>query len=247
MIGAAATGGRRRGGGVSDPTLIIHYDFTAMTSVPAEFTFTSLAGGTYYDVAGVQQTAAANQPRFDHHPTTHEPYGLRFDAATSDTLLRSIAGAGLTTSAGTLAMEYVVPSGINGNLGRVVSLDNGTSDGTERNVSFYTDSAIPQPNYGVVSVYRPAGTTTFTALTTNETADTPNRSAIAYASADAAHYHNGAQMGTSSTIAVPMTVTNLRIGNITAANRPFVGWVRKVWVYNVRKSNTDLATLTTVP
>lgn len=40
------------------------------------FTFTSSTTGTYFDSNGVLQTAAINEPRFDHNPLTGEKLGL---------------------------------------------------------------------------------------------------------------------------------------------------------------------------
>jgi hypothetical protein len=132
-----------------------------------------------------------------------------------------------------------------GGLGRAVSLDNGTEDGTERVMAFYSANTL-----NLIGQYRPAGSTIFSETGENGVASVIQRSAIAFAAADGAVYQNGtrntATAGTPSSVTVPLSVTKMRIGNITATNRPFIGWVRRVRVFNVRKSNTDLATLTTV-
>lgn len=244
-----ATGGRRRDSVVADPNLIIDYDFTAMTSLPVEFTFTSVAGGTYYDISGVQQTASANQPRFDHDPTTHEPLGLRFDATPSDTATRSLTGTGFNGSTFTMVVDYMLPNS-NGTLGRLVGLDNATADGTERSATMYTSSAAPQPNFNLIPQYRPAGTNLLAsaATATNGAALTLQRFGLAIASDDVGFCQNGTEYSTgATTVTVPLAATTMRLGNLAAANRPFIGWLRRVRIYDVRKSNTDLATLTTVP
>ena len=246
MIPVMLAASARRRGGVSDPNLIIDYDFTAMTSLPAEFTFTSVAGGTYYDVSGVQQTATTNQPRFDYDPTTHDPLGLRFDATPSDTATRSLTGTGYNGSTVTFIVDYMLPNS-NGTLGRIACLDNATADGTDRSCQFYTNSAVPQPNFNVVPQWRPSGTNQVTngAVSTNGAALVLQRVGMATASNDFAFAQNGTIYDTSTvTATVPLNATLLRIGNLTAANRPYIGWVRRVRVYDVRKSNTDLATLT---
>lgn len=243
-----ATGGRRRDSVATDPSLIIDYDFTTMTSLPAEFTFTSVAGGTYYDVAGVQQTASANQPRFDYDPTTHVPLGLRFDATPSDHATRSLTGTGFNGSTFTMVVDYMLPNS-NGTLGRVVGLDNATADGTERSATMYTSSAAPQPNLNLIPQYRPAGTNQLTsaATATNGAANVLQRFGLAISSNDAGFFQNGTEYSTgATTVTVPLAATTLRLGNLAAANRPYIGWIRRVRVYDVRKSNTDLATLTTV-
>lgn len=239
-----ATSGRRRTSVVTDPTLILDHDFTAMTSLPAEFTFTSVAGGTYTDVSGATQTAAANQPRFDFHPTTHDPRGLRFDSATSDTAVRSITGLGFSTSEGTMLLDYMLDSG-SGGLGRACTIENSQSDGTDRLMAIYSGSAT-----NMLGQYRPAGTTIYSSQGTNGVINVVQRAAIAFAAADGAVYQNGATAtpvtGTGASVTVPLSVHTMRLGNILAANRPFIGWIRRVRLYNVRKSDTDLATLTTV-
>lgn len=49
-------------------------------------TFTRSSTGTYFDAAGVLQTAAINTPRFDHHPVTKAPLGLMIEAAGTNLL-----------------------------------------------------------------------------------------------------------------------------------------------------------------
>lgn len=69
------------------PDLALLYQFadTLDLSPPAgapgpTLDFTRGTDGTYYDAAGVLQTASPNVPRFDHDPTTLEPLGLLLEA-----------------------------------------------------------------------------------------------------------------------------------------------------------------------
>lgn len=52
-------------------------------------TFTRSTTGTYFDSAGVLQTAATNAPRFDHDPVTLQPRGLLIEEARTNLLLQS--------------------------------------------------------------------------------------------------------------------------------------------------------------
>jgi hypothetical protein len=52
-------------------------------------TFTRASTGTYFDAAGVMQTAAINAPRFDHHPATLKRLGLLVEPQRTNLLLRS--------------------------------------------------------------------------------------------------------------------------------------------------------------
>ena len=74
---------------------------------------------------------------------------------------------------------------------------------------------------------------------------------LAYAAADGATYGNGnangtVYTGTSASVTVPLSATMVRLGKRINLDQPFIGWIRRVRLFNVRKSNTDLATLTTV-
>lgn len=52
-------------------------------------TFTRASSGTYIDSQGVLRTAAINEPRFDHNPTTGECLGLLVEEQRTNLLLRS--------------------------------------------------------------------------------------------------------------------------------------------------------------
>lgn len=52
-------------------------------------TFTRASSGTYFDSAGVMQTATTNVPRFDYDPATLAAKGLLIEPAATNLLLRS--------------------------------------------------------------------------------------------------------------------------------------------------------------
>lgn len=56
------------------------------TTFAGLITFTRSSTGTYYDAAGVLQTAAINAPRFDCHPVTKAPLGLLIEGASTNLL-----------------------------------------------------------------------------------------------------------------------------------------------------------------
>lgn len=58
-------------------------------ALPAGVTFTRAGSATYFDAAGVLQTALADVPRFDHDPVTLQPRGLLIEGSRTNLLLRS--------------------------------------------------------------------------------------------------------------------------------------------------------------
>jgi hypothetical protein len=70
-------------------------------------TFTRASSGTFVDSAGVIQTAATDEPRFDHNPTTLESLGLlveesRTNSITNNTMVGAVAGTPGTNPTGWL-------------------------------------------------------------------------------------------------------------------------------------------------
>jgi hypothetical protein len=66
-------------------------DLSFMTpgTMPSGVTFTRASTGTYFDSAGVLQTAAVNTPRWDYDPVTHALRGLLIEEARTNVLLNS--------------------------------------------------------------------------------------------------------------------------------------------------------------
>lgn len=70
-----------------------HWDFTQGSLIDKRgglaLTFTRASDGTYFDSAGILQTATTNQPRFDHDPATGQSLGLLIEEARTNESLRS--------------------------------------------------------------------------------------------------------------------------------------------------------------
>jgi hypothetical protein len=80
-------------------------DFAALKTLdhgtgPA-ITFTRASGATYFDANGVLQTAANDEPRFDHDPATGESRGLLIEESRTNSLRNSQGGGAVVGAPGT--------------------------------------------------------------------------------------------------------------------------------------------------
>ena len=66
-------------------------DFTGMSELPADYTFTRASQAKYFDASGVMQTALTNAPRFDHvyDGTDWVAKGLLIEGARTNLALQS--------------------------------------------------------------------------------------------------------------------------------------------------------------
>lgn len=92
-------------------SLKLHYDFAADKSLVAQvgptLTITRASIGTYFDSAGVRQTALANTARFDHLPTApFTSLGLMIEEERTNLFLNS--DAPVTQGVTTVAADYTV-------------------------------------------------------------------------------------------------------------------------------------------
>ena len=71
-------------------------------------TFTRASNGTYVDSDGIIQTAIADQPRFDHDPTTGDSLGLLIEESRTNILLNSatLSTQSVTTSATAYTLSF---------------------------------------------------------------------------------------------------------------------------------------------
>ena len=94
-----------------DPDVTLAYRFTDGTLAPfvgaAALTFTRSTTGLYYDALGVEQTAAINEPRFNHDPISGAALGLLIEPARTNLFLNSAAPVtqDVTTAANTYAIQ----------------------------------------------------------------------------------------------------------------------------------------------
>jgi hypothetical protein len=78
--------------------------FALQKTLDPRVTFTRASNGTFVGSDGVIKTAATNEPRFDHNPTTGESLGLLVEEARTNLLSQSenlTVGAGTTVSLNT--------------------------------------------------------------------------------------------------------------------------------------------------
>jgi len=67
----------------------LNLDFATDKALPGTVTFSRASTATYFDVAGVLQTASSGTPRFDHDPVTHASLGLLIEEARTNLLAYS--------------------------------------------------------------------------------------------------------------------------------------------------------------
>jgi len=92
--------------GAVQPTLDL--GFLAPGALPAGLTFTRASTGTYFDSAGVMQTATVNAPRWDYDPVTHALRGLLIEEARTNLLLNSatLVTQNVTTTAVATTLSF---------------------------------------------------------------------------------------------------------------------------------------------
>ena len=88
-------GGRTAGGGPlfslnpGPPGKTLDLSFMTPGTLDPRMTFTRASTATYFNSAGVMQTAAVNAPRWDYNPTTHVLNGLLIEEARTNVQLNS--------------------------------------------------------------------------------------------------------------------------------------------------------------
>jgi hypothetical protein len=85
----------------------MEFDFLSGTLDPL-ITFSRITVGTYFDAAGVMQTAAIGEARFDHDPFTHAPRGLMVEALRTNLFLNNSApvSQGITVTAQAYTLSF---------------------------------------------------------------------------------------------------------------------------------------------
>jgi hypothetical protein len=67
----------------------LNLNFARSKTLDPRVTFTRTSAGTYVDESGIIRTASADEPRFDHNPTTGESLGLLIEEARTNLLTYS--------------------------------------------------------------------------------------------------------------------------------------------------------------
>lgn len=93
-------------------------------------TFTRGSTGTYFDTAGVLQSAAINVPRFDYDPTTLLPRGILIETSITNRIRNNTMVGAAAGTPGTLPTNWITFTGVTGLTREIV----GT--GTESGITY---------------------------------------------------------------------------------------------------------------
>ena len=132
-------------------------DFAKTKKLSPLITFTRSSTGTYVDRNGVIQTAAINQPRFDHNPTTYQSLGLlveeaRTNSISNNTMVGAVAGTpgtlptNWTLSQNAALTQQIVGVGVSGGVTYVDIRLSGTSSGSAVNINVESITSIVAAN-----------------------------------------------------------------------------------------------------
>lgn len=128
----------------------VEFDFTRM-AFDARVSFSRSSDGTYFDAAGVMQTAASNVPRKEHDPATGAVRGLLVEEQRTNLLLRShdFSSADWTKLAAGAGVAPVV-------VGNAATAPDGTATASKVTLNAPASGDISSLTRAVTSI--PAGT-----------------------------------------------------------------------------------------
>jgi hypothetical protein len=109
------------------PTADLDLTFMAPGLLDPRLTFTRASTGTYFNSAGVMQTAAINTPRWDYDPVTLALRGLLIEEARTNSIRNSTMAGAVPGTPGTLPTNWALNAGTTGLSSQVVGT--GTEDG----------------------------------------------------------------------------------------------------------------------
>jgi hypothetical protein len=142
------------GGGGPVPALSL--DFMTPGALSPLITFTRASTGTYFDSAGVMQTAAVNAPRWDYDPVTLALRGLLLEDQRTNGIRNSTMVGAVAGSPGTAPTNWVMVTVAN-----VVITIIGT--GTENGVPYIDFSLVGTPTANSAIQINTEGTTAIAA------------------------------------------------------------------------------------
>lgn len=120
-------------------------------------TFTRASSGTYGDSQGVLQTAATNEPRFDHDPVTGASLGLLIEEQRTNSIRNNTMQGAVVGPTGTPPINWVVASISNG-LNRQV-----TGVGTQAGIAYIDLRYFGTASATTSTIILPESTTAITA------------------------------------------------------------------------------------
>lgn len=119
-----------------------------------EVTFTRSTTGTYFDAAGVLQTAAINAPVFDYNPVSLRPLGMPVEGSRANSIRNNMMGGAVAGTPGTGPTNWFLPGTANSITQTVV----GT--GTENGIT-YVDvkyAGTPSATSAIGITFEPSNT-----------------------------------------------------------------------------------------
>jgi hypothetical protein len=131
----------------------LNLDFANSRKLDSRITFTRGSTATYTDESGIIRTAAANEARFDHDPTTGESLGLLVEESRQNLLLQSEDFSTTWTTNQTSITANVINSPLGTATADLVTV---SSDGSSRSI-FQAVSGLTVSAAYTLSIYVKAG------------------------------------------------------------------------------------------
>ena len=139
MLGLARYVVHGAGGGGNAPSL--NFNFVDGSAFSPQITFTRASSATYFDSAGVLQTATTDAPRFDYNPSTLAAQGLLIEESRTNSIRNNTMQGAAAGTPGTLPTNWgealggltreIVGTGTSNGIAYIDIKFSGTSTGTQ--------------------------------------------------------------------------------------------------------------------